>query len=221
MRIFLFSLATLLSAFLLFWVQPLFAKMILPQLGGSSSVWTTVMLFFQAALVCGYGYVHLSDRWLPRQRQVALHTVFLLAAAIVLPFAVEGREGAASGSPVAYVLILATFSVGLPFVALSATAPLLQRWYTATGRDPYFLYAASNLGSMAALLLFPTLLEPALAVRPQTVVWQAGYVLLVILLGLCGLVFLRSSAAEAVPQPLADKSPLAAGPFCPRVPCSG
>lgn len=210
MRVLLFGLATLLSAFLLFWVQPLFAKMILAQLGGSSSVWTAVMLFFQATLVCGYGYVHLSDRWLPRKRQVALHTALLLAAMVVLPFAVEGREGAASSSPVAYVLILATFSVGLPFFALSATAPLLQRWYAATGRDPYFLYAASNFGSMAALLLFPTLLEPALAVRPQTVVWQVGYVLLVVLLGLCGLAYLRSAAAEPAMRPLAGKSPLTA-----------
>lgn len=210
MRILLFSLATLLSAFLLFWVQPLFAKMILPQLGGSSSVWTTVMLFFQAALVCGYGYVHLSDRWLPRKRQVALHTALLLAATIVLPFAVEGREGVASDSPVAYVLILAAFSVGLPFFALSATAPLLQRWYAGTGRAPYFLYAASNLGSMAALLLFPTLLEPFLAVRPQTVIWQAGYALLVVLLGLCGLGFLRSTAPEPAPQHVAGKSPIGA-----------
>jgi hypothetical protein len=210
MRILLFSLATLLSAFLLFWVQPLFAKMILPQLGGSSSVWTTVMFFFQATLVCGYGYVHLSDRWLPRKRQAALHTALLLAAMIVLPFAVEGRQGAMIGSPVVYVLFLATFSVGLPFFALSATAPLLQRWYGATGRDPYFLYAASNFGSMAALLLFPTLLEPALAVRPQTVVWQAGYVLLVVLLGLCGLVFLRSAAPEPASQHLAGESPIGA-----------
>lgn len=197
-RILLFALASLFSAFLLFWVQPLFAKMILPRLGGSSSVWTTAMLFFQAALVLGYGYVHLSDRWLSRRRQVLLHTLLLLAATFSLPFSLNGDSAGNGSSPVLYVLLLAAGSVGLPFLALSATAPLLQRWFAAGERDPYFLYAASNLGSMAALLLFPTLIEPSLAIRPQTVFWQAGYLLLVALLTLCGWLVLRWAPRETV-----------------------
>ena len=202
-RILLFALASLLSAFLLFWVQPLFAKMVLPRLGGSSSVWTTAMLFFQATLVLGYGYVHASDRLLSRRRQVLLHTLLLLAATLTLPFSLGGQTGGEVVSPVVYVLLLAAGSVGLPFLALSATAPLLQRWFAASGRDPYFLYAASNLGSMAALLLFPTLIEPALAIRPQTVVWQGGFLLLVALLALCGWLARRDTrmAGEVGPTP--------------------
>ena len=197
MRILLFALATLLSAFLLFWVQPLFAKMVLPRLGGSSSVWTTAMLFFQATLVLGYGYVHCSDRWLSRRRQVLLHFLLLLVATLALPFSPSGESGGAGNSPIVYVLLLATTSVGLPFLALSATAPLLQRWFAANGSDPYFLYAASNLGSMAALLFFPTLIEPTLAIQPQTVVWQGGYLLLVVLLGLCGWLAVRWAWKES------------------------
>ena len=208
----LFALAVLVSAFLLFWVQPLFAKMILPRFGGASSVWTTVMLFFQVTLLLGYGYVYLSDRWLRRRSQVILHSLLLLLATLALPFSLGEGGMAAVDSPIVAVLLLATLAVGLPFFALSATAPLLQLWFSSGGRDPYFLYAASNLGSMAALLLFPVLLEPALAVVPQTILWQGGFSLLAVLLCGCALFALRTSRADAGPAPrLEREAPASSG----------
>src|SRR5712692_5627820 len=128
-------------------------KMILPLLGGTPAVWNTCMVFFQAALLAGYAYAHVTTRWLGVPGQAALHLVVMALPLVSLPLGVDTRlvRGGES-NPLLDVLLLLSVSVGLPFLVVSATAPLLQKWFTATGhpaaRDPYFLYAASNLGSM-------------------------------------------------------------------------
>lgn len=200
----LFAGTILVSAFLLFWVQPLFAKMILPVLGGSSSVWTTSMLFFQLALLAGYVYAHCSSRILTVGRQIAIHLALLGLAFFTLPFTLDyAAVEDPAGSPVTWVLSFAFLTVGLPFVMVSGSAPMLQRWFSLTRHrdrhNPYFLYGASNLGSMAALLLFPLAIEPAIGVQDQTRWWRAAYGILVILFACCGAVAWRNLAREAGP----------------------
>ena len=175
----LFAAALFLNALLLFWVQPLFAKMALPLLGGSPSVWTTCMLFFQAALLAGYGYSHAAVRALGIRRHAILHAALVWVPLLVLPIAVNQNSTAAASHPIAWLLRVMGSSVGLPFVVLASTAPLLQRWYSSldnrSSADPYWLYSASNIGSFAALLAFPIVLEPAIPLGRQTVLWQAAY----------------------------------------------
>lgn len=200
----LFTSTILTSAFLLFWAQPLFAKMILPILGGSSSVWTTSMLFFQFTLLAGYVYAHFSGKILAIKSQVVVHLLLLGIAGISLPFYIDyANSESPEGFPAFWVLSLAAFTVGPPFFMASASAPMLQRWFSLTGyknRDnPYFLYAASNLGSMAALLLFPTILEPSLGVQLQTRCWQTGYYVLQALFLAVGLVTLKELGAGKDP----------------------
>jgi hypothetical protein len=185
------------GATLLFAMQPMVGKMILPLLGGTPAVWSTCMVFFQAALLGGYAYAHVISARLRLSRQVPVHLIVLALPFLVLPLAVNpGLPRGGEGNPVLDVLILLSVSVGLPFLAVSATAPLLQQWFTRTGHpaahDPYFLYAASNLGSMLALLGYPTLVEPHLHLQgaswlSQTRLWTAGYVGLVLLVALCAL----------------------------------
>ncbi len=193
----LYSITMFVGATLLFVVQPMVGKMILPLLGGTPAVWSTCMVFFQAALLGGYAYAHASAALLGVRRQMLLHVALLALPLAVLPLAVNPallRGGDAN--PVLDVLLLLGISVGLPFLVVSATAPLVQQWFTRTGhpaaRDPYFLYAASNLGSMLALLGYPTLIEPTLRLRgdgwlTQTRLWSAGYAALAVLIALCAL----------------------------------
>lgn len=178
------------SAFLLFWVQPLLARMALPLLGGVPSVWNTTLLFFQAVLLGGYFYAHLLGSLRPRL-QLAVHAALLGASLLLLPPGIDPallRQGAGDPAPGLFLALAA--AVGLPAVALAGTAPLLQGWFAASGRpgaeDPYFLYGASNAGSLAALLAFPTLLEPLLPLRGQAWSWAAGFLLLAVLTLLCG-----------------------------------
>ena len=185
----LFSCAAALSAFLLFWCQPLIGKALLPLLGGAPAVWNTAMMFFQIALLAGYIYAHLVAR-LPRPRQAVVHGVILLAGFAVLPFGDTSHLlPPAHGLPLLWLLNTLFFTVGLPFFALSASAPLLQTWFKGTGHkdagDPYFLYAASNVGSLAALLLFPFVLEPVASIGAQGRGWLIFYVGLCVLLTLC------------------------------------
>src|SRR5712692_10578404 len=181
----LYSATLFLGAGLLFVVQPMVGKMVLPLLGGTPAVWSTCMVFFQAALLGGYAYAHASTAWLGVSRQAMLHLAVLVLPLGVLPLGLAGGrlQGNAS-NPVLDVLIVLSVSVGLPFLVVSATAPLLQKWFTHSGhpaaRDPYFLYAASNVGSMLALLGYPTLIEPRLHLKgtgwlSQTQLWTAGY----------------------------------------------
>lgn len=198
-----------LSALLLFWVQPLFARLILPLLGGAPAVWITAMLFFQAALLAGYLYAHVSVRWLGPKRQSLLHGVVLASAFAALPVALpQGWTPPAGAMPAAWQLTLMAAGIGLPFFALSATAPLLQRWFAHTGHaesaNPYFLYSASNVGSIAALLGYPLLIEPSLGLTEQGIYWTAAYGALVLLIALCGMLMWRRFVAEA-PRALGEE----------------
>src|SRR5215212_8862915 len=179
---FVFAAALFVSAFLLFWVQPLAGKMLLPLLGGTPAVWNTCMLFFQALLLAGYAYALALTRWLSALAQGAVHLALLAVAALALPVALNAAaaggvpEGA---SPEWWLLKTLLVTVGPPFFVLSASAPLLQGWFSRTraesASDPYYLYAASNAGSLFALLGFPVLLEPALTLGQQSRAWAFAY----------------------------------------------
>jgi len=212
----LFACALFVGAFLLFWVQPLVGKALLPLLGGTPAVWNTCMLFFQTLLLAGYAYAHALTRWLPARAQALLHGALLVAAALALPFAAVGAEGPPAGaSPVWWLLKTLLLTAGPPFFVLSAGAPLLQKWYSRTralsAADPYFLYAASNAGSLCALLGFPVLLEPWLALGQQGRAWAALYVALTLLVIACAAFALtrprdaaRGDAFEAGDAPAAS-----------------
>jgi hypothetical protein len=195
---FLFAVTLFLSALLLFWVQPLAGKMVLPLLGGAPAVWNTCLLFFQAALLAGYAYVLASTRWLSARAQVVLHVALLLVAALALPVVInETKVGTPDEAhPALWLLKTLALTAGLPFFALSASAPLLQSWFSRTrdraAGDPYFLYAASNAGSLLALLAFPVLFEPTLTLGGQSRAWTVAYCALVLLVLACAVAALRS-----------------------------
>ena len=198
-------------------MQPMVGKMILPLLGGTPAVWSTCMVFFQAALLGGYAYAHVLTSRLRPSRQVLVHVVALALPFAVLPLAVNPRLlRGGEANPILDVLTLLSLSVGLPFLVVSATAPLLQKWFTHTGhpaaRDPYFLYAASNLGSMLALLGYPTLVEPRLHLQgsswlTQTTLWSLGYAGLAGLTALCALTLWWKPAVEPAPAPADAAAP--------------
>jgi hypothetical protein len=194
----LFAVTLFLSALLLFWVEPLAGKMVLPLLGGAPAVWNTCLLFFQAVLLAGYGYVLASTRWLSARAQVALHVALLLVAALALPVVInESRGGVPDDArPALWLLKTLALTAGPPFFALSAGAPLLQSWFSRTrdpsAADPYFLYAASNAGSLLALLAFPALFEPNLTLGGQSRAWAFGYGALVLLVVACAAAALRA-----------------------------
>ncbi len=196
----LFGSALLLSAGLLFLLEPLFARMALPLLGGAAAVWTTCVVFYQGVLLAGYLYAHLGRRTLGLRRQALLHLALLGLAALVLPFAIPPGWIPPASAPAALLLLLLR-TVALPFFLLAATGPLLQSWFAATAHprasDPFFLYAASNVGSLAGLLVYPFLLEPRLTLRAQAVLWAVGYGALVALAVGCGAFLLRRGGAEA------------------------
>ena len=152
----LFTITIFTSASLLFFVQPLFTRIVLPSIGGASAVWTTAMLFFQSVLIAGYFYAHLTTRYLPVRWQMGLHLALWAFALWFLPLALpENLQLDAGVSPALHTLILYALGVGVPFAVLSANAPLIQSWYGRSGgpsaEDPYFLYGASNLGSLISL----------------------------------------------------------------------
>src|SRR4051812_16233454 len=184
------------NAALLFAVQPMFSKMVLPLLGGTPSVWNTCMLFFQTALLGGYLYAHVTSRWLNVRAQSVLHIVLFALTFLTLPVAVaSGWRPTSSAMPVWWLAALLAVSLGAPFFMLSTGAPLLQRWFSESGHpsaaNPYFLYAASNLGSMVALLAYPVLIEPRLRLAQQSHLWTGGYVVLAVLIATCALVVRR------------------------------
>jgi Flp pilus assembly protein TadD len=202
----IFFAATLfLSAALLFAVEPMFAKMVLPLLGGAPAVWNTCLVFYQATLLAGYLYAHLSLTWLGVRRQAALHLVLLGLPWLVLPIGVaKGWLPPADAFPVPWLWMLLSVSVGLPFLVVSATAPLLQAWFSRTGsqssRDPYFLYAASNLGSLLALLSYPLVIESHWTLSEQTWGWAVGYGLLTLLIAGCAVLLWRLSPVAQSPS---------------------
>ncbi len=197
----LYTATLFLSAFLLFSVQPMFTKMVLPRFGGAPAVWNTAMVFFQAMLLGGYLYAHLSTRLLGLRRQTILHAVVLAAGVLVLPIGIGASwTSPPGGYEIPWLIGLLAVSVGLPFFALSATAPLLQQWFAHTDHpaagDPYFLYGGSNLGSMVALLAYPVVIEPIIGVRDQSLIWTAGYALLAAAIGTCGILLWRRYRSE-------------------------
>lgn len=210
----LFACTLFLSAALLFSVQPLIAKILLPSLGGSPAVWNTCMVFFQALLLAGYGYAHLVATRLTFRLQAALQVLLLLSAFGVLgwnwheaevPIGLSARHSPPTDAhPSMWLLTALLGMVGLPFFVLSTSAPLLQRWFTRAGhessRDPYFLYAASNLGSLLALLCYPFLLEPNLALAAQAKCWTLGIGSLILFTLLCaGAVWRQPTTATQAP----------------------
>jgi hypothetical protein len=194
-----------LSALLLFSVQPVFAKMVLPKLGGTPAVWAVSMVFFQAALLAGYCYAHALNRWLPARLAPLLHLALCGAAALALPFGLPEMGDPPAGDAYFWLIGVLTLGVGLPFFAVSANAPLLQAWFARTGHpsaaDPYFLYGASNLGSFVALLAYPFLIEPAFGLSVQAAVWTGGFVLLAVMIAGCGVLVATSRVtASALPR---------------------
>jgi SAM-dependent methyltransferase len=192
-----FSLTLLLSALLLFLVQPMVAKMTLPSLGGTPAVWNTCIVFFQAALLLGYLYAHVLPKWLGVRRHAALHLFLLTVPFLVLPISLAAwHRPPGDTNPIPWLLTMLAGMVGLPFFVVATSAPLLQRWFSETGhaaaRDPYFLYAASNLGSMMALLAYPFLVEPHLRLVEQSWIWLTGYALLALLIAGCALCLWRA-----------------------------
>lgn len=181
-RRWLFVLTILVGSFLLFLVQPMVARMVLPKLGGAPAVWNSAMLVYQALLLGGYAYAHWLGRFTVR-RQATIHLALFLVAALWLPIGIAQIGAPGPGQEALWVPLLLLASIGPVFFVVSAQAPLMQRWFAADTRagDPYYLYAASNLGSFAGLISYPALVEPTLPLAAQSWGWTAGYALLVLL----------------------------------------
>lgn len=184
-----FALPAFGSAFLVFWIEPLFTKLLLPVLGGVPAVWNTALMYYQAALLAGYLYAHVTVRLLGPRRQAVLHVAVTAVVLVTLPLTGPEATGAAVERPVAWVLGTLTASLAAPFVLLAATAPLLQRWLAAVDvsrrLEPYTLYAVSNVGSFGALLAFPLLLEPRVPAEGQLLAWSWGLGVVALLLAAC------------------------------------
>jgi SAM-dependent methyltransferase len=214
----LFLLNSFVCAALLFWLQPMFARMVLPLLGGSPSVWTTAMVFYQAALLAGYAYAHGSLRMLGVRRQARLHLLVLFVPLLFLPITVPGGGLPSAGShPLPWLLGLLCLGVGIPFLVMATSSPLLQRWFSTTHHeaapDPYLLYAASNAGSVLALLSYPLFIEPNLALDEQSRWWSRGYVVAGLLTAACVLATMRRFPQAGASS--LDSTPLAATPDLP------
>ena len=193
----LFVVAILTGSFLLFLVQPMVARMALPRLGGAPAVWNSAMLVYQALLLGGYAYAHWLGR-VPVRMQAGIHLALLAIAALWLPIGLTAMELPADAEPALWVPWLLVASIGPLFFAVSAQAPLLQRWYSVAsgGRDPYALYAASNIGSFGGLIAYPLLVEPSLALRAQSWLWTLGYALVFALIAACATLLPRRVPEE-------------------------
>ncbi|MGE3706606.1 MAG: spermidine synthase [Vicinamibacterales bacterium] len=211
----LLALTVFASAFLLFLVQPLVAKQILPWFGGSAAVWTTCLVFFQVALLAGYAYSHRTTSRLTLRRQITLHGTLLILSLLSLPIIVGSRWKPAAGEdPTRQILWLLTGVIGLPYFLLSTTGPLVQAWFARVfaGSSVYRLFALSNLASLLALLAYPFLLEPWIPVRVQAWAWSIGYVVFAVLCLASGVLTLRATDrpdGPVIPQPsVADRAAL-------------
>jgi spermidine synthase len=196
-----FAGTMLISAGLLFLIQPIFARMALPLLGGSPSVWAIAMCFFQAVLLAGYAYAHAISKYLSLKQGVILHIALLLLAYVTLPISspvvTEMQTGAGAGLWLSWIFLK---SVGFPFFVLSATAPLLQNWFSRTSHpsadNPYFLYGASNLGSIGSLIVYPLIIEHTFGLSAQSTVWTLGFVALACAMMFCGLLVVSQKGAS-------------------------
>ena len=204
-----FCLVSLLGAYLIFQVQPVISKFILPWFGGSPGVWTTCMLFFQVLLFGGYSYAHLLAGWKPK-KQALVHGTALLVAILCLPIAPDAAlKPTGAEEPVARILWLLLRTVGLPYLVLSATSPLVQVWFSHQypKRSPWRLYSLSNIGSLTALLSYPVLIEPRWDVETQTWIWSAVFGVFAVLMGWCAFANVKRGeeiTPEADPHPLAE-----------------
>jgi hypothetical protein len=210
--VFLYALTIFTSAALLFSVQPMFARMVLPLLGGSPAVWNTAMVFYQSMLLAGYAYAHFGLRWLGLKRHAWWHVLVLLLPFFFLPIAVPlGSSPPVHENPSWWLLCLMATGIGLPFFAVSTTSPIVQKWFATTkhpwAADPYFLYVASNVGSMLALISYPLLIEPRIFLEQQSHFWTWGYVALVGLIVGC-VACLPKSPAIAVFMTARPDSPM-------------
>jgi SAM-dependent methyltransferase len=188
----LYALTILVSAFLLFQVEPVIAKIILPWFGGSAAVWTTCLLFFQLALLLGYLYAHALVRYFKPRVQMMIHIALLIVSALMLPiYPADSLKPSGTGDPILGILLLLARTVGVPYFLLSTTGPLLQAWYARKykGAVPYRLYALSNAGSMFALLSYPVLFEPVFGTHKQAWIWTIAYGAFVLL---CGFTAMKS-----------------------------
>ncbi|MEO1283049.1 MAG: class I SAM-dependent methyltransferase, partial [Pseudomonadota bacterium] len=206
-----FAGTLLVSASLLFSVQPVFAKMVLPHLGGSPSVWAVAMCFFQATLLAGYCYAHALNRFAPWPYAPLIHLAVCVIAVSALPFGLPvWADEPPTGNFYMWLVAVMTVGVGLPFFAVSANAPLLQAWFTRSGHphadDPYFLYGASNLGSLASLLAYPFLIEPMIGLELQRTIWAGGFIALLPMLGVCGVLMLAGLRARGVDVSVSEQA---------------
>jgi hypothetical protein len=214
----IFAITLFVSAFLLFLVQPMIGKLILPKLGGTPQVWNTCMVFFQSVLLLGYAYTHSVSTKLKLRQQLMLHCGLLVVPVVMmmlLPFYTTIHEWTptAEGNPIPATLLLLAIVVGIPFFVVSTSAPLLQRWFAYSGdkaaKDPYFLYAASNLGSLLSLLFYPAALEPWTALPVQSTTWLVGYIALAGMIMYCAFMIHKVAPPDSV---LAAQAELAAAP---------
>ena len=196
--VYLFAATIFLSALLLFWIQLVMAKMLLPRLGGTPAVWNTCMLFFQVLLLAGYSYVLVTTARLGARKQAVLHGSILLLSCLYLPLTFAGNFGSMSdaSNPALSLFVYLLGAIGLPVFLISTTSPLLQKWFTRTGHasanDPYFLFAVSNGGSLLALLSYPVILEPLFTLSRQNQLWVVMYVVFLVLSLGCMLVLWKS-----------------------------
>ena len=207
----LYAATLFVSALLLFSIQPMFAKMVLPKLGGAPAVWSVAMVFFQTVLLAGYGYAYVLNRLLSPRWAAMFHLLLLGITAMMLPIAIAPGWGVPPQDGTALWLFgLFAVSIGLPFFTLSASAPLLQSWFASSGHkqagNPYVLYAASNLGSFAALFAYPVIIEPFLTLKTQTAAWSIGFAQLAVLLSFVGLLTARALPAAVQAEAVGDVS---------------
>ena len=207
-----YALAVLAGATLVFLVQPMAARLLLPRFGGSPAVWTTSLLFFQVALLVGYGWAHVSTTRLGLQRQPWAQAALLLAPLLVLPMALPAWATPPSDvEPSIWLLLALAAMVSLPYVAVTTASPVLQRWFAATDHphaaDPYFLYAMGNAGSLLGLLAYPFLIEPNLALRDQALLWSLGYLAFVALTVVAAIILrmTRTSATTGATEPAVSR----------------
>lgn len=196
----IFTLTSFIGASLLFIVEPLIAKILLPEFGGSSSVWTLSTFFFQAIMLVGYMFIHLTSKFGPR-RQPFWQLALVIPALIFLPLSLPAMEGIPTQEPFTRILLTLLILVGLPFLVISTTGPLIQKWYSWTNGprsdDPYFIYAASNAGSFLGLLAYPFVIEPFLSLETQRNVWSIGFAAFLLMVGFCGFIVFKQNGKVA------------------------